>query len=426
MIIGIDPHKMSHTANAVDPATNSTAASLRIDASLAGYRELMRWSKQFPDRRWAVENARGLGRHLAQWLVARGEVVLDVPATATARVRELSRGSRRKTDVIDAAAAASVAALHGDATTVTAEDHTTVFALLEERRANLAAQRVRIANQLHAVLRDLIPGGAALALTAKSAAMLLRSIRPESPAERTRKELAQDLVRELRAVDASLADIEQRMTVALDEHGTRLREIDGIGAVTAVRLIGRTGIASRFPSADAFATYAGVAPIEIASGDHTRHRLSRSGDRRLNSAIHLIAVTQVRMRDSIGRAYFDKKIAEGKTRNEAMRCLKRRLANHIWRMMIADERRHRRSRPPRNCGLTNTEEPRVWWRLVVAPVGWLHSAAADAKPSICARQACAIDPALWDNRPLGTPPLALPDRRCATGRRLIAHQRESE
>ncbi len=253
-------------------------------------------------------------------------------------MRELSRGSRRKTDVIDAAAAASVAALHGDATTVTAEDHTTVFALLEERRANLAAQRVRIANQLHAVLRDLTPGGAALALTAKSAAMLLRSIRPESAAERTRKELAHDLVRELRAVDASLADIETRMTIALDEHGTRLREIDGIGAVTVVRLIGRTGIASRFASEHAFATYAGVAPIEIASGDHTRHRLSRSGDRRLNSAVHLIAVTQVRMHHSIGRAYFDKKIAEGKTRNEAMRCLKRRLTNHIWRMMIADAR----------------------------------------------------------------------------------------
>ncbi|WP_373069613.1 transposase [Gemmatimonas sp.] len=147
----------------MDPATNSTAASLRIDASFAGYRELMRWSKQFSERRWAVENARGLGRHFAQWLVARGEFVLDIPSSATARVRELSRGSRRKTDVIDAAAATSVAALHGDATVVTAEDHTTVFALLEERRTNVAAQRVRIANQLHAVLRDLAPGSAALA-----------------------------------------------------------------------------------------------------------------------------------------------------------------------------------------------------------------------------------------------------------------------
>lgn len=341
MIIGVDPHKSSHTATAVDPATNTPVASLRIDASLAGYRDLVRWAKQFPHRRWAVEGARGLGRHLAQWLVARDEVVLDVPATATARVRELSRGSRRKTDVIDAAAAASVAALQGDATIVTGEDHTTVFAMLEERRANLAAQRVRVANQLHAVLRDLVPGGAELGITAKSASTMLRSVRSASAGERTRKELAQDLVRDLRAVDASLADIEQRMSAALDHHGTRLRQVDGVGAVTAVRLIGRTGPASRFPTADAFATYAGVAPIEVASGERKRHRLSRSGDRQLNSAIHLIAVTQVRMRDSIGRHYFDDKIAKGMTRNEAMRCLKRRLANHLWRLMIADERRAR-------------------------------------------------------------------------------------
>ncbi|MCC5951539.1 MAG: IS110 family transposase [Acidimicrobiia bacterium] len=339
MIIGVDPHKSSHTATALDPATNTPVASLRVEATLTGYRRLLRWAQQFEDRRWAVEGARGLGRHLAQWLVARDEAVVDVPSTATARVRELSRGSRRKTDVIDAAAAASVAALHGDATPVAAEDHTTVFALLEERRANLAAQRVRVANQLHAVLRDLVPGGAEVALTAKAAAAMLRCVRPASACERARKDLAQDLVKELRTVDASLADIEKRMAAALDNHGSQLREVDGVGAVTAVRLIGRTGPASRFATVHAFATYAGVAPIEVASGERTRHRLSRRGDRQLNSAIHLVAVTQVRMANSLGREYFDKKIAEGKTRNEAMRCLKRRLANHLWRLMLADERR---------------------------------------------------------------------------------------
>ena len=339
MIIGVDPHKSSHTATAFDAVTNTPVASVRVDATLAGYRELMRWAKELPDRRWAVEGARGVGRHLAQWLVARGEVVVDVPSTATARVRELSRGSGRKTEVIDAAAAASVAALQGDATTVAGEDHTTVFAMLEERRANLAAQRVRVANQLHAVLRDLVAGGAALAITAKSASTMLRSVRPASLCEHTRKELAQDLVRDLRAVDASLVAIEKRMSDALDDHGSTLRQVDGVGAVTAVRLIGRTGSAVRFATPDAFATYAGVAPIEVASGERTRHRLSRRGDRQLNSAIHLIAVTQVRMRDSIGRHYFDAKIAEGETRNEAKRCLKRRLANHLWRLMTADERR---------------------------------------------------------------------------------------
>ena len=338
MIIGIDPHKSSHTATAVDSATNKPVASLRLDASLAGYRQLLRWSEQFTDRRWAVENARGLGRHLAQWLVARDEVVLDVSTTATARVRELSRGGRRKNDVIDAAAAASVAALQGDATHVSAEDETTVFAMLEERRANVAAQRVRLTNQLHALFRDLIPGGAPVALTAKSASTLLRSVRPAASPERTRKELAQDVVRDLRSVDAALKEIEKRMSDALDERGTRLRDVNGVGSITAARLIGRTGRASRFRSADAFATYAGVAPVEIASGDRQRHRLSRSGDRKLNSAIHLVAVTQVRMRDSSGRRYYDTKIAEGKSRNEAMRCLKRRLAAHLWRLMLAEER----------------------------------------------------------------------------------------
>jgi transposase len=158
MIIGIDPHKASHTATAVDPTTNTPVALLRIDASITGYRQLLRWALQFPQRRWAVENAKGLGCHLTQWLIAQDEHVVDVATTATARVRELSRGGRRKNDVIDASAAASVAALQGDAAVATADDETTVFSLLEERRANLAAQRVRSVNQLHALMRDLVAG----------------------------------------------------------------------------------------------------------------------------------------------------------------------------------------------------------------------------------------------------------------------------
>jgi len=122
LIIGVDPHKSSHTATAVDPATNTAVASLRVEASLAGYRQLLRWAGQFGERSWAVEGARGLRRHVTPWLVARDEAIVDVPSTATARVRELSRGSRRKSDLIDAAAAASVAALHGDATPVPTED----------------------------------------------------------------------------------------------------------------------------------------------------------------------------------------------------------------------------------------------------------------------------------------------------------------
>ena len=132
------------------------------------------------------------------------------------------------------------------------------------------------------------------------------------------------------------------MSQTLAEHGSRLPEVDGIGPVVATRLLGRTGRASRFPTSSAFASYAGVAPVEVASADRARHRLPRGGDRQLNLALHIAALTQVRMRASAGRAYYDRKIAEGKTHNEAMRCLKRRLADHVWRIMIADERRSRR------------------------------------------------------------------------------------
>jgi hypothetical protein len=128
VIIGVDPHKRTHTASAMTPEGNPVLATMHIDASLSGYRRLLRWAAGFGQRRWAMENARGLGRHLAQWLVVRGESVVDVPSTATARVRELSpgwptRGQRR-----------------GGAwgsEPVVAEDLTTVLALLDERRNNV-------------------------------------------------------------------------------------------------------------------------------------------------------------------------------------------------------------------------------------------------------------------------------------------------
>jgi transposase len=225
-----------------------------------------------------VENARGLGAHLAQWLAARGERVDDVPRTATARVRELSRGGRRKNDVIDAATAASVAARAGDATPVLVEDSSTVFALLDERRANLAAHRTRLVNQLHALLRELIPGGADTDLTADRAARALATVRSVGPAETVRKQIGRDLIAEIRDLDARLAKLSTQMTQTLAEHGNRLTDVDGIGPIVATRLLGRTGPASRFPSSSAFASYAGVAPIEVASADRARHRLPRGGE----------------------------------------------------------------------------------------------------------------------------------------------------
>ena len=191
IVIGVDPHRSTHTATALDPATNSDVGSLRIEASITEYQRLIVWAKAWPDRAWANEDADGLGHHLALWLLALGEVVLDIPTTATARVRELSRG-RRKNDRIDAAAAASVAALQGDARQVYPDTTADSLALLDERRVNLSHNRTRTVNQLHALLRELMVGGAPTSLTPLSATSALRGLRARTGPDRIRVELAKE------------------------------------------------------------------------------------------------------------------------------------------------------------------------------------------------------------------------------------------
>ncbi|MFF0794837.1 transposase [Streptomyces spiralis] len=224
MLIGIDPHKSTHTATAVDPDTNRDLASIRIDVALQEYQRMLDWARQWPERRWAVENARGLGHHLTSWLLARGEQVVDVASSATARVRQLSRGAGRKNDRIDAAAAACVAALQGDARPVQPESSTDALALLDERRSNLAQARVRAVNQLHALLRALLPGGAPRDLSAAKAEQLLDTVVPVGSAELTRHALAADLIAEIRTWDVKLKDNAKAMAVLVAESESRLTD----------------------------------------------------------------------------------------------------------------------------------------------------------------------------------------------------------
>lgn len=172
-----------------------------------------------------------------------------------------------------------------------AEDHTTALALLDERRVNLTQTRVRAVNQLHT---------------------LLRTLRPAGPVEHARKQLAEDLVADIRRLDAQLAANARLLEQAVTEAGSTLMDTPGIGPVMTARLIARTGRAGRFATGAAFASYCGTAPIEIASAGRARHRLSRSGDRQLNAVLHTIAIIQIRMPNTAGRAYYDRKIAEGK------------------------------------------------------------------------------------------------------------------
>lgn len=199
-----------------------------------------------PQRRWAIENAEGLGRHLTSWLLARSEDVVDVPTTSTARVRQLSRGGGRKNDRIDAAAAACVAALQGAARPLEAEGPADAIAVLDEHRVNLAQSRVRAVNQLHALLRALLAGGAPRDLSAATAAELLRTVRPSGPVEQARKAVARDLVTEVRSLDSRLKANIHAIAELVAATGSTLTQTAGVGPIMAGRLIAEPAVRAAF------------------------------------------------------------------------------------------------------------------------------------------------------------------------------------
>jgi transposase len=335
--IGIDPHKASHTAVALDE-TGVAVGQIRVVADKAMLGRLQRWAAGWPQRRWAVEGAGGLGRLLAQQLVASGEIVVDVPSALAARARVLQRGHGRKTDGIDAASVARVAQHRDDLAAVVADDHRAVLRLLSDRRDELTGERRRAVNRLHRLLRDLRPGGAPLRLSADRAARLLAATRPTSAVDAERKAMARQLVADIRRIDVQLADNRRRCGQAVAASGTTLTQVFGISDVLAAKILGHTGDVSRFANADHYASYTGTSPIEVSSGDQRRHRLSRAGNRSLNHALHLAARVQT-MHPGPGRTHYLRKQAEQKTSAEALRSLKRQLAKVVYRHLRDDHRR---------------------------------------------------------------------------------------
>jgi len=342
IVLAVDPHKASWTAAVVDH-THRVRGQLRVPASRQGYRQLRRLARRWPTASltWAVEGAHGLGLPLVQRLTADAIPVVDVPAKLSARVRLLATGHGRKTDVADAVATAIAALTAERLRTATVDEHTATLRLLSDHRDDLVRGRTQTLNRLHVLLVGLVPTGAQRRLTAATAAGLLRSARPHTPAERTRRALARDLVAEVRRLDRRIAELDTKIATAVAATASTLPELCGIGQVVAGKLLGRVGSITRFGSAAAFAAYCGVAPIEASSGDVVRHRLCRAGDRQLNFALHVMAITQLRCHGP-ARAYYLRKRAEGKGRKEALRCLKRRLAGVVYRTMVRDVLTRRR------------------------------------------------------------------------------------
>jgi transposase len=338
VMIGVDPHKASHTAVVIS-AAEEPLGELRVRACAAQAERLLAWASAWPERTWAVEGAGGMGHLLAQQLLAAGERVLDVQPELAARVRLLAAGDVNKNDPNDARSVAVAALRSPGVREVTPDDHAAVLKIWSKRHKDLGRTRTQVVCRLHAVLCELVPGGVAKAITAGQATQILESITPPDAVAAARCELAAVFLEDLRGIDARIRETRKKLAVAVQAAGTSLTGLFGVGPVVAAAVIGDVRDVSRFPGRDHFASYNGTAPIEVSSGGRKVYRLSRRGNRRLNHALHMAAVTQIRHRHSQGRAYYDKKLAEGKTPKEALRALKRQVSDAVFACLLADARR---------------------------------------------------------------------------------------
>jgi transposase len=338
VMIGVDPHKGSHTAVVIDQAERALG-QVRVRACVAQAERLLAWAQAWPERTWAVEGAGGLGHLLAQQLVAAGERVLDVQPKLAARVRLLAAGDVNKNDPDDARSVAVAALRSAACPPVRADDHAMVLKIWAKRHRDLSRARNQVVCRLHAVLCELIPGGVSKQITAGQAARILEAAEPCGAAGAARWVLAAQYLTDLRRIDIQRRDMQKKLAVAVRASGTTVTEIFGVGPAVAAAVIGDAGDIHRFASRDHFAAYNGTAPVEVSSGGRVIYRLSLRGNRRMNHAIHMAAVTQIRYRHTKGRAYYVKKLAEGKTSKEALRALKRQVSDAIYQHLKADARR---------------------------------------------------------------------------------------
>jgi transposase len=337
VMIGIDPHKGSHTAFAVN-ANETKPGQVRVPAAVGQVDRLLQWSARWPERSWAVEGATGLGHLLAQQLIAAGERVFDVQPKLAARVRLLNTGQVNKNDPNDARSVAIAALRSPDVRTVRAEDQNAVIKIWARRHRDLSRARNRIACRLHAVLCDLVPGGFGKEITAAQADEALAGITAIGACDSARLELAHELLDELRSVDQQRRATKNRLTRIIAASKTSITDIYGVGPIIAATVLGYVGDIHRFPDRDRFAAYNGTAPIDVSSGGNNVQRLSRRGNRQLNHVIYMAALSQIRYPHTTGRLYYDRKINEGMKPKAALRALKRKISDAIYAHLINDAR----------------------------------------------------------------------------------------
>ncbi|MFG1777744.1 IS110 family transposase [Micromonospora sp. NPDC049048] len=334
VVIGMDPHKRSATIE-VMARDETIVGGGRFDTDRDGYTAMRTYARRWPHRVWAIEGCQGIGRHIANRLLADGEQVVDVPPKLSARTRVFATGQGRKTDATDAHSIALVGTRMAGLRPVVNDEQLALLRILVDRRRSLGVDHTRMVSQLHQLLLELIPGGAKKSLSAAQAKALLATVRPRDAVGKARRRVAAELISDLERIYQRTKQADKELKELVAATGTTLMDLHGIGPSGAARLLVEVGNITRFPNRAHFASWNGTAPIDASSGDQVRHRLSRAGNRQINRVLHIMATVQLR-NPTEGRAYFDRKKAGGKTSMEAMRALKRRLSDIVYRRMIND------------------------------------------------------------------------------------------
>lgn len=337
VIIGVDPHKRLHALVVVNHR-GKVLARRQCDNTAEGFRELRAFARQWRTRTWAIEGCNGVGKHLSQRLVAAGERVVDVSTRRAALVRVFAGGNGRKNDDTDAYAIAMVAVHTPDLPVVSTDSRSSALRLLSQRRRELVGGRTQCVCRLHRDLVALLPGGAPRRLTVQRAKALLATVRPRDEVGRLRRRLAADQITDLAAWDRKIAAIDEEIKALVDDTPTSLRDLHGIGPVMTALILGEVIDVARFRDRHHFASYNGTAPADRGSAGNPQPSVNTKGNRKLNHAVHVIAITQIR-NDTPGRRLYLRKLDEGKTKKEAVRAVKRRISDAVYRQLVIDSQR---------------------------------------------------------------------------------------
>ena len=334
IVIGIDPHKQSHTAAAVDAVGGQLLGELTVAATPEGAVRLADWAAGFGrEPLFALEDCRHVTRSLERFLLGRGSRVVRVPPKLMAGVRRGGR-QRGKSDAIDALAVARAAVREPRLASAVEDPASRELKLLLDHREDLLGERTRLQTRLRWHLHEL-ELGADVPAGALDRAVWLRRLagRLARREQTTLVAIAREQLRRITELTRRVDELQREIAARVAEQAPALLELPGCGALTAAKIVAETGAVGRFSSDAALALHAGVAPLDASSGRQQRHRLNRSGNRQLNCALHRIAITQARIHEP-ARVYLERKQAEGKTKREALRCLKRHLVRVVYRTLI--------------------------------------------------------------------------------------------